>query len=66
VNDWYYRCSGGHLFVTSWPKLVFLSVHFGPSKFLRCPVDGHWRMARRVYPGDLTQAELDAAKQYRF
>jgi hypothetical protein len=31
-----------------------------------CPVDGRWRMARRVYPSELTQADLDAAKQYRF
>jgi hypothetical protein len=33
---------------------------------VRCPVDGRRRMAQRVYPGELTQADLDAAKQHRF
>lgn len=41
-------------------------MHFGESKFLRCPVDHHWRMAKRVRAANLTPEEAGQAKQYSF
>ncbi len=66
MADLIFRCSDGHLFSANLLKLVFLSVHFGTAKFLRCPVDHKWRMAYRIDPATLSETELDEAKQYRF
>jgi hypothetical protein len=65
MQDRVYQCSDGHLFVVrSALKLVFMSVHFGYSKYLRCPVDQHWRMATPAARATLTEQEIDAARIY--
>lgn len=66
MTDQIFRCSDRHLFSANFVKLIFLSVHFGASKFLRCPVDHKWRMADRIDPQSLSETELDEAKRNRF
>ena len=61
-----YRCSDGYIFTADWGRLVVASFHFGASKFLRCPVDHRWRMARPVGRADLTGEQLTRATQYKF
>ena len=62
-----YRCQDGHLFVArSWLKLLVASLHFGARKFLRCPVDHHWRMAASLSRNDLTDDQLAEARAYQY
>jgi hypothetical protein len=63
IGDRILRCSDGHLFTSREGTRLFLSVHFGPRRLLRCPVDKKWRMARNVNSRDLTPAELEQARQ---
>jgi hypothetical protein len=58
------RCSDGHLFVSGESARLFASVHLGPKRLIRCPVDKRLRMAGNVSSGDLTEQELDQARQY--
>jgi hypothetical protein len=44
---------------------LFLSMHFGPKRFMRCPVDKKWRMAGNVNSADLTEPEIEHAREYR-
>ena len=64
VGDRILRCSDGHLFVSSETARLFGSVHLGAERFIRCPVDGKWRMASNVNSTDLTEAELQEARSY--
>ena len=57
------RCSDGHLFTSSEGSRLFLSVHLGPKRLMRCPVDGKWRMMSNVNSKDLAEAELEQAAQ---
>ena len=66
MSDQIYRCSDGHLFTATWPKLVFMSVHFGASKLTRCPVDSRWRMITWVAANHLSAADLADAQRHRF
>lgn len=52
------RCSDNHLFVAGTAARLFLSVHLGRKRLMRCPVDGKFRIMENVDPGDLTSAEL--------
>ena len=61
-----YRCNDRHLFTADWGRLVVASVHFGRAKYLRCPVDRHWQMARPVSRTSLTEEQLVQAAQYKF
>lgn len=65
AGDRILRCSDGHLFVSSLGGRLFLSLHFGPKRLLRCPVDGRWRMAGNVDSDDLTPEEIEQARRYR-
>jgi len=65
VGDRILRCSDGHLFVSSEGARLFKSVHFGPKRLMRCPVDRKWRMAGNVNSRDLTERELEQARQFR-
>jgi hypothetical protein len=50
-------------------KLVFLSVHLGYVKWLRCPIDHKWRTAEpvRAYKANaLSEAEMDEAMRHRY
>jgi hypothetical protein len=64
VGDRILRCSNGHLFASSEIARLFALVHLGAERFMRCPVDGKWRMASNVNSGDLTDAELQEARSY--
>ncbi len=65
VGDRILRCSDGHLFVSSEGTRLLLSMHLGPKRFMRCPVDKKWRMAGNVNSKDLTEQEIEQAHQYR-
>lgn len=64
--DMIFRCSRGHLFTASQLKMIVLSVHFGATKFTRCPAGHHWGMVTRVNGNDLSESELAEAKRNRF
>lgn len=59
------RCSDGHLFTSCETRRLFGSVHFGPKRLMRCPVDGRWRLMSNVDSRRLTPAELQQASAYR-
>jgi hypothetical protein len=59
------RCSDGHLFTSSEGGRLFLSLHFGPKRLMRCPVDHKWRMMENVNSEKLTEAELQEAGQHK-
>jgi hypothetical protein len=65
VGDRILRCSDGHLFVSGEGARLLRSVHFGPKRLIRCPVDKKWRMAGNVNSGDLSAQEIEQARQYR-
>ena len=60
------RCSDGHLFTSTEGSRLLLSVHLGPKRLMRCPVDGKWRMTENVNSSELTEAELQEAGQHKF
>jgi hypothetical protein len=65
IGDRILRCSDGHLFVSGEGARLFLSVHLGPKRLIRCPVDRKFRMAGNVDSADLTEQELEQARSYR-
>jgi hypothetical protein len=65
VGDRVLRCSDGHLFTSTEGSRLFLSLHLGPKRFLRCPVDHKWRIAENVQAKDLSDAERERAHKYR-
>ena len=65
VGDRVLRCSDGHLFVSSEGARLLGSIHLGPKRFMRCPVDRKWRMVANVDSRNLTEGELERARQHR-
>ncbi len=67
MADQIYRCSDDHLCSTSLAKaLTHSPLHLGlGTRLLRCPVDHHWRMAKRINPNDLSEQQLTQARQHR-
>jgi hypothetical protein len=65
VGDRILRCSDGHLFVSSEGGRLFRSLHLGPKRLIRCPVDRKWRTAGNMASADLTEPEIEQARQYR-
>jgi hypothetical protein len=65
IGDRILRCSDGHLFVSGERARLFMSVHLGPKRFLRCPVDRKWRMAGNIDSANLTEQETEQARKYR-
>ena len=65
IGDRILRCSDGHLFVSTEGTRLFASLHLGPKRFMRCPVDRRWRIAGNVNAADLTEEEITQARQYR-
>jgi hypothetical protein len=59
------RCSDGHLFTSGERARLFSSIHLGPKRLMRCPVDRRWRMTHNVNPTDITAAELSEAARHR-
>jgi hypothetical protein len=56
------RCSDGHLFTSTESARLFRSIHLGPKRLMRCPVDGRWRLAGNVDAEDLSEEELAEAR----
>lgn len=65
IGDRILRCSDGHLFVSGEAARLFRSLHFGPKRLIRCPVDRKLRMAGNVNSADLTEQEIEQARSYR-
>jgi hypothetical protein len=65
IGDRILRCSDGHLFVSGEGSRLFKSVHFGPKRLIRCPVDNKLRVAGNVNSADLTELEIEQARSYR-
>lgn len=65
IGDRILQCSDGHFFTSSEGARLFRSVHFGPKRLMRCPVDGRWRMAANVDSNALTAAKRKDAENYR-
>jgi hypothetical protein len=59
------RCSDGHLFTSSEGSRLFLSMHLGSKRLMRCPVDGKLRMMENVDSKDLSEAERAQASEHR-
>lgn len=59
------RCSDGHLFVSHESSRLFLSVHLGPKRFMKCPVDGRMRICGNVREEDITPEQLAEAQRYQ-
>jgi hypothetical protein len=64
IGDRILRCSDGHLFVSGEGARLLGSIHLGPKRLIRCPVDGKFRMAGNVNSADLTEQELEQARQH--
>lgn len=65
IGDRVLRCSDGHLFVSHEGSRLFLSVHVGPKRWMRCPVDRKMRMCSNVRDKDLTPEQLAEAQRYQ-
>lgn len=65
VGDRILRCSDGHLFVSGEASRLLASVHFGPKRLIRCPVDKKWRMAGNVNSSELSDQQIEQARRYR-
>jgi hypothetical protein len=65
IGDRVLRCSDGHLFVSGEGARLFLSIHLGPKRLIRCPVDRKFRMAGNVNSANLTEQELEQARSHR-
>lgn len=60
------RCRQGHLFSTIWvPGASLKAVRLGWYRLQRCPVGHHWSLVRPVRDADLTDAELQFAREHR-
>jgi hypothetical protein len=60
------RCSDGHLFTSTEGSRLFASIHLGPKRLMRCPVDHKWRMMENVEAKDLTEEQVAEASQHQF
>ncbi len=60
------RCKQGHLFETPFLPLVSLkAVKLPQGRFQRCPVDGRWGICELQFTADLSEDELEQARQHR-
>jgi hypothetical protein len=59
------RCTDGHLFVSTTSSRLFRSIHLGPVRKIRCPVDGKIVTAGNVRASSLTPEQLQEAQKYR-
>jgi len=56
------RCDEGHMFTTIWIWGGSLKAfRLGTRRYQRCPVGHHWSIVRLVDPGELSEAEREAA-----
>jgi hypothetical protein len=59
------RCSDGHLFVSSESRRLFGSIHLGPVRKMRCPVDGKFVTVSNVRAKSLTPEQLEEARRHQ-
>lgn len=64
IGDRILRCRKGHLFVSGEGSRLFASVHLGPARMIRCPVDGKFGLATNVRESSLTADQLEEARQF--
>jgi hypothetical protein len=65
IGDRILRCSDGHYFTTGESVRLAGSIHLGPKRLMRCPVDGKWRLASNARSADLTAEQREQAQRYR-
>ena len=59
------RCRQGHLFTTIWiPGIKFKELDLVVARVQRCPVGNHWSLVVPVRTKDLTEAELQSAREH--
>lgn len=59
------RCSDGHLFTSSESSRLLRTIHLGPKRLMRCPVDRRWRLVGNVDAKELTEAEREEAAEHQ-
>jgi hypothetical protein len=58
------RCREGHLFTTIWiPGVSFKAIRLGTDRSQWCPVGRHWTTVTRVPESDLTQEDIQHARE---
>ena len=59
------RCRDGHLFTTLWvPGASVKALRLGWWRVQRCPVGRHWTLVTPAWEAELTDEELDEARQH--
>ena len=59
------RCRQGHLFTTVWiPGVKLKELDLVVARIQRCPVGRHWSLVVPVRDKDLTEAELQSAREH--
>ena len=59
------RCRQGHLFTTIWiPGVKLKELDLVVARVQRCPVGKHWSLVVPVRDKDLTEAELQSAREH--
>jgi hypothetical protein len=59
------RCTDGHLFISSQTSRLLGSIHLGPIRRMRCPVDGNIVNCSNVRESTLSAEQLEQARQHR-
>jgi hypothetical protein len=59
------RCRQGHMFTTIWiPGIKLKELDLVVARIQRCPVGKHWSLVVPVRASDLTEAELQSAREH--
>ena len=59
------RCRQGHLFTTIWvPGASLKALRLGWARVQRCPVGSHWSLVTPVRDADLSDDELQFAREH--
>ena len=60
------RCRQGHLFTTIWiPGVKLKELDLVVARVQRCPVGKHWSLVRPVRAADLSETEIQFAREHR-
>jgi len=60
------RCRQGHLFTTIWiPGVKLKELDLVVARVQRCPVGKHWSLVVPVRVADLSEAEIQLAREHR-
>ena len=59
------RCRQGHMFTTIWiPGIKLKELDLVVARVQRCPVGKHWSLVLPVRAKDLTESELQSAREH--